>query len=279
MSRIWRWIAPVAVAGGLVAVVPAIPAATASTAATSVSINATSPHYPGLRAKDHGKVFGYAIVVYKATVDSENTGVVSGKVTNASSGDEATLTAEPFGAKSFKAVGTPVALTPNSAGVARYSFNVSPSLATQYKVQVSGTNTATSGVASVYVTEGGRITDIKAHASGKKISFSFRLYIELPPSALNTEIGKHWYEYLAVGYPNFPKYASLSKSATVSKAKKVKAGEYYRTFSYSFRARNDKANPDPIECVKDTESRDGLGLPGHHGCGAKRVLTSPLYLG
>ena len=32
-------------------------------------------------------------------------------------------------------------------------------------------------------------------------------------------------------------------------------------------------------CSKDTEAADGIGLPGHHGCGAERVLSSAPYLG
>src|SRR5262245_2012721 len=127
MSRIWRWITPVAVAGGLAVGVPAIPAATASTAAVSISINATSPHYPGLKAKDHGKVDGHAIVIYKATKKHRNTGVVSGVVTTTSAAtDTATLLAEPFGAKTYHKVATQ-ALTSVSGG-GSYSFNVTPSL-------------------------------------------------------------------------------------------------------------------------------------------------------
>lgn len=268
-----------AVAGGLVAGVPAIPAATASTAASSIiTINATSPNYPRLPAKDHGKFDGFAIVIYKDTANSANTGVVSGTVTTTATTDSATLLAKPFGARKFTQVGTPVTLTPVS-GVASYSFNVTPSLATQYKVAVSGADTATSGPASVYVTEGGRIAHVRAHKSGSTIKFSFRLYVVLPKSALRHEIGKHWYEYLAVGYPRFPKFAPLDKRATASKATKVNSGEFFRTFSYSFRLRHSNPNPDPIECVKDTESTDGMGLPGHHGCGAKRVPTNVLYLG
>jgi hypothetical protein len=277
MSKIWRWITPVAVAGGLVAVVPAIPAVSASAATSSIiTISATSPNYPGLTAKDHGLVDGFPIVVYKATASSENTAVVSGTVTTTATTDTATLLAKPFGAKSFSSVATQ-SLTP-SGGTAPYSFNVKPSLATQYEVQVSGTDSAVSAVKTVYVTEGGRIADIKGHRSGSTVKFSFRLYVVLPTSALKHEIGKHWYEYLAVGYPKLPKNAALSKTATVSKAKKVNSGEYYRTFSYSFRLKAN-ANPDPIECVKDTETKDGLGLPGHHGCGAKSVSTKTIYLG
>jgi hypothetical protein len=277
MSRIWRWITPVAVAGGLIAGVPAIPAATASTAATSIiSINATSPHYPGLRAKDHGLVDGFAIVIYHDTKNSANTGTVSGKVTTAAMNDTAALLAKPFGAPNFTQVAGQ-SLTP-SGGTATYSFNVKPSLATQYKVQVTGTDSAVSVVKTVYVTEGGGITGGSAHCTHTSCRFSLRLSVQLPSSALRHEIGKHWYEYLAVGFPRLPKEASLSKAATVSKAKKIKGG-YERTFTYSFRLRRGTPNPDPIECVKDTESTDGLGLPGHHGCGAKRVSSNPIYLG
>ncbi|HUC22038.1 MAG TPA: hypothetical protein VMA73_04970, partial [Streptosporangiaceae bacterium] len=112
MSRIWRWITPVAVAGGLVAVLPAIPAASASTTTGGIiTISATSPHYPGLKAKDHGLVDGHPIVIYKDTKKSANTAIVSGSVTTEATNDTATLLAEPFGAKSYTQVGTPVALT------------------------------------------------------------------------------------------------------------------------------------------------------------------------
>jgi hypothetical protein len=283
MSRIWRWITPVAVAGGLVAGIPAIPAATASTAASIITISATSPNYPGLQAKDHGKVDGFAIVIYKDTANrpnSPNTGVVSGTVTTTAPNDTATLLAKPFGAKKFTDVGTPVTLAPVN-GVASYSFNVKPSLATQYKVQLSGTDTATSGPATVYVTAGVRTAHGRAHRSGNTIRFSFRVYVVLPKSALRHEIGKHWYEYLGVAYPfpRLPKYLTLDKRATASSPKKVNSGEFYRTFSYSFRLRHSNPNPVPVECVKDTESTDGLGLPGHHGCGTKRIRTTIHYLG
>jgi hypothetical protein len=285
MSRIWRWITPVAVAGGLVAGMPAIPAATASTAASIITISATSPNYPRLKAKDHGKVDGFAVVTYKDTANSPNspnTGVVSGTVTTMAANDRATLLAKPFGAKKYTKLGTPVTLAPVS-GVASYSFNVTPSLATQYKVAVNGTDTATSGPASVYVTENTSFPQkyIRAHRSGNTIKFSFRLYVLLPKSALKHEIGKHWDRYLGVGYPfpRLPKFVTLDKAATFSKATKVNSGEFYRTFFYSFRLRHSNPNPDPIECVKDTESTDGMGLPGHHGCGAERVRSSILYLG
>jgi hypothetical protein len=193
---------------------------------------------------------------------------------------QATLLAEPFGAKNYTQVGTPVTLAPNSGGTAAYSFNVKPSLATHYKVQVSGTDTAVSGVVTVYVSAGGRSTGGTFKCiTATKCKFSFRLYTYMPASALKHEIRKHWYQYLAVGYPRVPKDYTLSKTATVSKARKISSGEYVQTFTYFFTLRHGKANPEFQACVKDTESVDGMGLPGHHGCGDKHVSRSAIYLG
>jgi hypothetical protein len=282
MSRIWRWIAPVAVAGGLVAGVPAIQAATASTAAASITISATSPHYPGLPHKDHGLVDGHAVVIYKDTTKSANKAVVSGKVTTVSTAnDTATLLAKPFGATAYKATGTPVTLTPNSAGVARYSFNVTPSVATSYKVQLSGTDTFASPVVTVYVTASDSTSKPSQKCTRTRCTFSFRFFTYVPTSqAYKTESGKHWYLYLAVWYgTRLPKDYTLSKTAVASKVKKVNGREFEHKFTYYIPLRNGGANWSVQACVKDTESKDGLGLPGHHGCGAKHVSRTTLYLG
>jgi hypothetical protein len=280
MSRIWRWITPVAVAGGLVAGIPALPAATASTAATSIiTINATSPNYPGIRHKDHGLVDGHAIVVYRDTAKGANTGVVSGKVTALATTETATLLAKPFGAKTFKR-GKSVTVTPNSSGVARYSFNVSPSLATQYKVQLSG-NTAASRVVTVYAIAGERASRPSQRCGRTSCKFSFRFYTFVPTSqAYRTESGKHWYLYLAVWYgKRVPNEYTLSTSARASRVRKVNGREFVHTFTYHIPLRNGGAFWIVQACVKDTEPKDGLGLPGHHGCGDKHVSRTAIYLG
>jgi hypothetical protein len=281
MSRIWRWIAPGAVAAGLVAGVPAIQAATASTAASSiVTINATSPHYPGLRAKDHGLVDGYAIVIYRDTTKTANTGVVSGKVMTSATGETATLLAKPFGAKTFSAVGTPVSLTPTN-GVARYSFNVTPSLATEYEVQVSATGSPVSSAVTIYVGAGSATSLPSQRCTRTRCKYSFRFYTYVPSSqAYKVESGKHWYLYQDVYYGKRAlKDYTLSTTARASKAKKVNGREFAQTFTYYIPLRNGAAGWYVQACAKDTESKDGLGLPGHHGCGAKHVSLRAIYLG
>jgi len=277
MSRLARWIAPAALAGGLVAGLVAIPAAQASSAASIISIKATSPSYPGLKAKDHGLVDKYAVVVYKDGAAA--TGLVSGTVTTSATNDTAQLMEEQFGKKSYTDVGSPEPLTTVNSTTASFSFSVTPSLATHYKVQLAGTDTEASSAVTVYVTAGGRpFSDIKASCGRTTCKVSFRATVLLPSSALKTEMKKHWYLYLRIGYPRLPKNYTLDKSATASKAKKVKGG-YARTLTYRFRLGNGKPNPYPAFCTKDSESKDGMGLPGHHGCGAKSFPSTVLYLG
>ena len=267
-------IAPVAVAGGVIAA-GVMPAQAASAATYGVTISATSPNYPGAV---HGKVDGYALVIYKTSFKHWNTGVITGDVTGATSGDMATLLAEPFGAKSFTPAATPITLTGTASQP--YSFSVQPSLATTYEVQVTtgATVDATSAQSTVYVSAGGSTNHSRKHCSRTSCTYSYRLYQTMPSSAYNTEVKKHLYMYLLVGHPNFPKYFSLSTSARASKARKINAGEYEQVLTFHVKLRG-RTQWIAASCTRDSESRDGLGLPGKHGCGNKRFSITTAYLG
>jgi hypothetical protein len=279
MPKSWRWIAPIAVAGGLIAS-GTIPAAEASPAAVTITINATSPNYPHLPAKDHGKVDGFAIVVYKH--GAAGTAVINGTVTTTATNDTAALLAKPFGKKLYARVGSPVTLTP-SGGVAPYSFSVTPSLATQYKVQVSGADSATSSPVPVYVTASGsapkKYVHFKCNRALTRCVLSIRFYTMLPASAFKTESRKHVYLYLALGDPRPPKNYTLSTASHASKAKRVNSGKYWETLTWIIPVRNARTTFIPNACTKDTESKDGMGLPGRHGCGNRHVPRSAIYLG
>ena len=269
-------------AGGLIAS-GAIPAANASPAATTtVTINATSPNYPGLRARDHGKVDGFALVIYKLA--PANTAVISGQVTTTATDDMATLMAKPFGKSTYTAVGTPVSLT--TLGVNTYSFSVKPTMATQYKVQVSGTDNGTSKPVSVYVTVANIPSrkSLRIKCTTHRCVESVKVFTKLPAKALRTESRKHIYLYLAIGElrgstPRLPKDYTLSTASHASRAKRINAGEYVVTLTWIVPIRNSRTIWVPNACAKDTERTDGLGLPGHHGCGDRHVPRSAIYLG
>jgi len=276
MQKTWRWIAPIAVAGGLL-VSGAIPAADASPAASIITISATSPNYPGLTAKDHDLVDGHAVVVYKLA--NANTATISGTVTTTATNDTAQLMAEPFGKKTYAPVGSPISLT--TLGANPYSFSVTPTLATHYEVQVTGTDNATSSSVTVYVTpyEAAPQKWVKNKCTTKRCVFSFRIYVSVPASAYKTESRKHIYLYIAIGDPRLPKDYTLTKAGKVAGPTRVNSREFRDTLTYYVPVKNAKTDWVPNACAKDTESKDGLGLPGHHGCGSKHVARTTIYLG
>ncbi len=249
----------------------AVPARAASSAAYSITIGVKSNYV----------VKPYTLVVYRDTSVHKglrwNQARVSGQVSGAQSGDTATLYAEPFGAKSFTAQGSPIALT--GASAQSYSFTVQPTIATKYKVVVATGTTAdaSSSTVTVYLTGTGNFGRSHTHCSPARCTNWFSFYVSVPSSTYKTEMAKHWFFYLAVGHRRVPKYLYLDTSAKVSRARKINAGEFAVTFTFI------TASSNPYwwaeGCIKDSESRDGLGLPGHHGCGGKKLNTTATYIG
>jgi hypothetical protein len=267
MPRVWRTIALVAVAAGLIAA-GAVPAQ-AARAAYGVSIRTTDKL---------GSYYGYTLVFYK-TRGGYETATISGTVTGAVSGDVAALLAEPFGAKSFTPTGKQVTLA--TTGTAPYSFSDTPALATKYEVQVStsGQVDATSSAAIVYVSAGGYSGHARTHCSRGHCTTSWKSYTLLPASAYRTESAKRWYLYFAVGR-SAPEYVYRYKDASASKAHKINAGEFETTFTFRYRSRLKNPAPDlyATGCVKDTAKIDGMGLPRPTGCGNKKILWD-VYVG
>lgn len=68
---------------------------------------------------------------------------------------------------------------------------------------------------------------------------------------------------------------------SVGAAQRVSAHEFARTLTFSFTVgTGDHTWSQTWDvCVKDTLSKDGLGLPGQHGCGSSRIRPTVTYLG
>ncbi len=271
----WLLAAVTAVTGGLAAGTIPAQAQEASLRAYSATISATSPHALGAV---HGKVDGYALVYYEVTYRKENTATISGAVTGAASGDVVTLLAEPFRAKAFAATGTPITLS-SPAATTPYSFAVRPSVATRYEIQVttSGQVDVRSHTVTVYVSHSVAYSKGHTKCTSTTCTFWWRNYIFVPPSAYRTEAAKHVYLYLTVGYPRLPRYFTLSKTAWASKARKINSGEFEQKFTFYIKLRHDGAYWNTFYCLKDSETRDGLGLPGRHGCGDERIRSTRSY--
>lgn len=265
MRRLCRAIATATVASGLL-VASAVAVAAASPATYRVTIGARSM-YPG------GPIAGKTLVIYGTA--RFDTATIAGEVTGFEPGDVATLLAKPFRATRFRADGAPLSLT----ALGRYSFTVQPSLATQYEVRVSTSGSADviSRPAAVYVTPGGQGTYERISCSGSHCKAVWHVYTHLAAPAYQTEAHKRWYFYLADTRTR-PKYLPLIKG-TASRPRKISAGEYEVTLTFPYKRRGQNPSPWTLGCTKDSESKDGIGLPRRYHCGDKRVRAESTYLG
>lgn len=214
---------------------------------------------------------------------------ISGSVSQSTAGQVAALYAQPFPYKAAPArvPGQSVTL-PTSSTPVNYQFKAVPTVATKYTVEVLPSSTTsspvvgTSSTKTVYV-----VTNQPAFFSkcGRPVChLSMRVYTHLPKSAYRTEAAKKWYFYFAVtrsatGVPRPPKWLNLDTKAKISKVRKISSTEFERTISWSFRVGNDGYFPVVNFCSKDTESKDGINLPGSHHCGVKKIRSNTAYLG
>jgi hypothetical protein len=274
VQPLWRAVVAAAMAGGLVSAA-AGPAQAAGHAAASytITIRATSGYTVG-----HDVLVVYRDITYGVAR-------IKGQISGAVNGDVATLYAKRFGATSFRPVGTRRTLT--GVSPESYSFPIRPVAATQYQVVVTtGTKVdAMSAVKVVYVTTGGFSTPSRKSCSRRSCTYSWRSYILVPASAYRTEVRKHWYLYLGVrrsrsGEPPPPKYIYLTGAGRSSRPRKVGHGEYEITFTFHIALHHKSANWNANACTRDTETRDGIGLPGHHRCVNRRLRVGSFnYLG
>jgi hypothetical protein len=267
-SRLGRGTAVIAAACGLAGAgagtAVAAPGGHATAAAPSITITTKS----GLP-----KVGGHTLVTFLGT---QRTATISGSVTGATAGDPATLLAKAHGASTYSQAGTPVKL--GSTGT--YSFKVTPSVATSYEVQVGS---GTSGSAMVYVTPHASVTG-KRSCTRPVCHIKLRVWVKVPSAAYAKEAAKHWYLYsrlrLSAGRePAAFKALELNHSATASKATKLHSYEFVVTLRYAFKIGNDAFRWAVNFCTRDSETADGIGLPGTHGCGNKWISATSAYLG
>jgi hypothetical protein len=270
LSRLRRAIAVASLIAGALALgqLPAVATAASGPAVT-------------ISAKSANKVIkGDVLVVYLG--GSFATATISGTVTGGATGDTATLQAKPF-----SGTAAPVASVPVTSASQAYSFTVKPGVATTYTVQLAvGTATplATSPAQVVYVVNSGKSSGAKTCAR-PVCHETLRIVEYVPPSALKTEMAKRVYAYFGLNLgsskvPPSPTSVTLSAGhASVSKPKELAAGKFTFNISYSFTIGSHSYYWRWVSCTKDNEAADGLGLPGTHSCGDKRLKLTFNYLG
>lgn len=285
VSKVWRG-AVIAAASCALATVGTGSALAQTTQAPTVTISTQSALHP---------ITHDVLVIYKnaqflkGTHHRFDTVNISGSVSQSAAGQVAALYAQPFPykAKPAQVAGQSKTLQTSSTPV-KYSFKAVPTVATKYTVEVLPSSTTSSPVVGTSATKTVYVaTNQVVHFStcGRPVChLTMRVYTHLPKSAYRTEAAKKWYFYFAVTrsptrVPPPPKWLFLDTKAKISKVRKISSTEFERTISWSFRVGNDGYFPLVNFCSKDTESKDGINLPGSHHCGVKKIRSTIPYLG
>ena len=270
----FRIAAAALVAGGIAA--PQLPALAAPRAAPTISIAAKS-NIP--------KITGDVLVIWRSAADKSAT--IKGTVTGGSSGQDLRLYAQPF---PFKKAPAEIAHSTVGSGSTPYAFTVTPGLATKYQVKLfasssGGTALAASAKVIVYVAADARAKG--GSTCGRPVCHqTWHLHVLVPPSTLRTEMPKRWFVYFGLNLsrtsqPPPPRILKLrAGNPRVSRPTKINGHEYAVTIKFSFRIGNNGYFYSFFPCQRDTEAKDGLNLPGHHGCGTlKEISNKTRYLG
>jgi serine/threonine-protein kinase len=231
-------------------------------------------------------VDGDVYVGYRAGREARAT--ISGQVRGAQPGEVAGLYAQPFPYRRPPARLGSATLHPDR-GTASYAFTGTPGLAPRYTVEVfpgggAGTALARSPAVTVYV---GLYAQTSAAAPCRRpvCRQTFQVRVFVPAAALASEIAKRWYPYLGLRLapakaPPAPAWQRLGSGAPqVSGSRQVSPTEFDFTVSFSFRIGNSAYAWNWSACAQDTEAENGLGLPGHHGCGDRRLPAAQAYTG
>ncbi|MCK9927977.1 serine/threonine protein kinase [Frankia sp. Mgl5] len=254
---------------------------------TSVS---PMPRIQAAVSSSSAPVDGYVHVPYQS--GSGMDAQISGEVINAISGEVATLYSQEF---PFTDAPAPVASVPlNPTGsTAGYNFHLTPNLATRYTVKVFRTSTAktplaTSPASTVYVTRGSPLDpasqSTNSCAAGQ-CHFTMTVVFSVPPAALRTEMSQARYTYFAVNYGTdsttpMPETLRLGAGSPVIGApQQISADRYKITVTVSYPGQGLHENAGVRVCSKDAVAKDGIGLPGSHGCGDQTISFDADYLG
>jgi serine/threonine protein kinase len=231
---------------------------------------------------------GNVWVTYQDGADSN--AAVSGQVTNAVSGEVARLYAQQFPFTSSPVLAGSAALA-LSGTTAQYSFQVMPTLATRYTVEVFRDSTATTPLATsatrtVYVAQN-KGNNRTITCAGSQCRVNDTATVLIPASALSTQMAERVYTYFGISYAASGKAsqpASLQLGAgdpVVGTPQQISADEYQFTLTFSFSTNNETYALTWHNCTISVESQDGIGLPGggDYGCGSPTIPQTEAYLG
>jgi hypothetical protein len=155
-----------------------------------------------------------------------------------------------------------------------YSFMVKPSHATRYRMHVGGT---TSSVLTVYVVErylhrSCNLCNLNNGPGTHRLKVS--AVVQAPPGPL-AQHGPVYFYYAQDRSTSPPRILRLVKRVRLH----ISGDRLSFHLSYRVHFPLGVFHFSETFCWKDTESRDGVGLPGRHHCGQTRISARDNYLG
>jgi eukaryotic-like serine/threonine-protein kinase len=250
---------------------------------------------PATLTSSNKPVNGDTYVEYGPNTADNAFAKLSGTIAGATAGEVARLYAQQFPYTSTPALVQSVTLSP-VGGTATYSFTVSPGLATRYQVKLfrstaATTLVATSAIDTVYVTSSYRPDHDLFHNglcfTRPTCSVALDMDVYVPPAALQAEMSKRKYLYLAhelgpLGTtPATLTSLSLATNGTITKLQRIADNEYEIAMSITYNVGNAPLGSSSVTfgfCTQQTEAQDGIGLPGPSACGASSVPAFAYYL-
>jgi len=242
-----------------------------------------------IAAASSTSVTGDAVVYYNLAGYAQAT--ISGTIKDAAAGQVVRLYARQFPYTGAPVLAGTATLSP-AGGAARYSFKVTPTLATRYQAELfSGPAAATpvgeSAATTVYVAPGSPYVHVSCSIDNPVCSIKVAETFYVPAALVAKEMAKHWYVYFGVNIqpgatmPPLPSTLQLGGSGiTIGNPQRTGSNSFTLTVSYQYNRGTDASNAEWWPCTPDTEAQDGLGLPGSHGCGTKTAIpASTQYLG
>jgi hypothetical protein len=263
--------------------------AVAIAAAAVVLLNKSSLPTPAITvsaATANNAVGGNVYVYYQ--VKGLANATITATVSHGTKGEVAQLTAQPY---PFTAPAQVVASTKITGHQQRLSFQVTPSLATRYWVQIlrsPGASSAlvTSQARSVYVALIAHYKYAQKTCPRPKCFVTIVFTVPVAHSARQAELAKHVYVYWGINLspsgpePPDPTTLKLQQQLNTTDPTALGSGEYRVTLAFKFTVNQSAFRYHWNICTKADVSADGIGLPGTSQCGNPSISAhSPGYLG
>jgi hypothetical protein len=230
----------------------------ARTGATTISISAQTANAPvgGLTWATFGK-----------------TAQISGNTSDAQAGTAVELQKSSF---PFSAGFTAADETQTGTG-GSYSFTTKPTLATRYRVALVSDPLSQSSTVTVYVAA--KWINLPTRTcSGFSCHKQFGNRVVFPAAVAKQESTKRVYFYFGVRYGSQTTPPTRVRLDGTGRLHKLRGHTYRTGFSVTF-STVQAYYYEWVICTRDSEARDGLGLPGHHSCGGRSIPYSAIKKG